>query len=276
MSSSSTSSPFFYGAVAGFVECSVCHPLDTLKTRMQNRHTRTSTNNQVGFLTTARKIYTKEGLRGFYHGLTAVYSGVIPKNALRFYSFETYRRWTHGDTFVAGMLAGATEAILIVNPTEVCKLRIQAQYNSIRDTSPSSGSTIRYKNIYQTAWRIVRKEGIAPFYRGLGATILRQSTNQALNFYAFHSLRKQFPDSTPFLLGMISGSLGPLVNHPLDVLKTRIQCSETRVSSLQVLSEVYRNHGLLGFYKGLGPRLLRIVPGQGITFGIYEFLNKNL
>lgn len=37
-----------------------------------------------------------------------------------------------------------------------------------------------------------------------------------------------------------------------------------------VTSEIIRKEGLFAFYKGLTPRLLRVAPGQAVTFMVYE------
>lgn len=213
------------GGIAGFVESSVCHPLDTIKTRMQLRRQTTATKEVVkrmegkalgsmrdasvketvhvkpnldgiksanvggatepfhdvgwkqrvpsaalssaaatmstaskaavetaappvvatlGPFGTARRIVTREGPLALYKGLTAVYTGIIPKMAIRFVSFEWYRdnlnRWYNhyselpssstppsSVTFTAGLFSGLTEAVAIVTPAEVCKIRMQGQ-----------------------------------------------------------------------------------------------------------------------------------------------------
>lgn len=33
---------------------------------------------------------------------------------------------------------------------------------------------------------------------------------------------------------------------------------------------ISRNEGIRGFYKGIGPSLLRVVPASAITFVVYE------
>jgi solute carrier family 25 citrate transporter 1 len=252
-----------YGAITGFLEASLCHPLDTIKTRIQNR-----TFNKIGIIKTVQKIYYKEGVCGFYHGLGAVYVGIIPKNAIRFFSFETYHQYTK-NTFLSGILAGITEAILVVNPTEVCKIRIQAQYNSVRDTNH-----IKYKTIHQTFYSILTSEGVGPFYRGVIPTIIRQSVNQGTNFFTFYHLKNE-TDLPSFIIGAISGSIGPILNNPIDVIKTRMQASTSKPFVPIIMREIYAQNGWKGFYTGLGSRLLRIVPGQAITFGVYEYLKKN-
>lgn len=37
-----------------------------------------------------------------------------------------------------------------------------------------------------------------------------------------------------------------------------------------VTSEIYKKEGFRAFYKGLTPRVLRVAPGQAVTFVVYE------
>jgi solute carrier family 25 citrate transporter 1 len=248
-------SALFCGAVAGFVETTICHPLDTIKTRIQNRK-----GPSRSFASTLQKIYTKEGFVGFYRGLGIVYTGVVPKNAIRFGAYEAYS--PHMPIFMAGILAGATEAVVVVNPMDVLKVRLQAQFHSLRDPSlPSS-----------TLWAMLKQEGWGVLFRGMGMTVLRQGINQGSNFTLFHWLR-QHTDWGSFVCGCCSGAVGPVINNPLDVIKTRLQASAS--TRIQVVSEIYRQSGWRGFYLGLGARLLRIVPGQGITFLVYDWMRGN-
>lgn len=78
------------GGVAGVVESSCCHPLDTIKTRMQLR---TKGGSTKGPIRTASSIVSKEGFFALYKGLSAVMMGIAPKMAVRFTSFETYKEW---------------------------------------------------------------------------------------------------------------------------------------------------------------------------------------
>ena len=161
-----------HGAIAGFVETSVCHPLDTIKTRIQARTTIKA--QKISVRETCFKIYHKEGIKGFYHGLTAVYCGVIPKNAVRFSSFETYKGLNLSN-ISAGMLAGATEALLVVNPTDVLKIRIQAQFHSMKEVHDAAGQNRQQHHVWALCKEIWRKEGWRGFYRGAPFTVARQS-----------------------------------------------------------------------------------------------------
>lgn len=296
------------GGAAGLVESSVCHPLDTVKTRIQLQgrhshvsqlpavdsavravHSTTSTNSssttvvhnagkavamnirrvfssiaptyQPGTVTatappqhqvlgpvgTARNIIRSEGFAALYKGLTAVWTGIVPKMSIRFLSFEWYRerlsfytntymhrqnsqqnshqqplppgQHTRSVTFLAGLSSGLTEAVLVVTPAEVCKIRMQSQLHNRK-----------YTNVVQTASVIIREEGLGALYAGVVPTMMRQGCNQAVNFTTYNyfkdtliQYRKDRGDSDvmglrpheSLVLGGVSGGLGPVANNPL-------------------------------------------------------------
>jgi solute carrier family 25 (mitochondrial citrate transporter), member 1 len=39
---------------------------------------------------------------------------------------------------------------------------------------------------------------------------------------------------------------------------------------------VDRQEGFHAFYKGITPRIMRVAPGQAVTFTVYEFLKDRL
>jgi solute carrier family 25 citrate transporter 1 len=155
-----------------------------------------------------------------------------------------------------------------VNPMDVLKVRVQAQFHSMRDPATTSTTSL---------FSILQKEGPRLLFRGLEMTVLRQAINQGSNFTVFHWLRKN-TEWGSFWCGCCSGAIGPLLNNPLDVVKTRLQASSSASSSAitikEVVAQVYQQSGCWGFYRGLGSRLLRIIPGQGITFLVYDTLRK--
>jgi hypothetical protein len=184
----------------------------------------------LGPFGTAKRIVQREGFFALYKGLTAVYTGIVPKMAIRFVSFEYYRDLlalhtplgtsSYG-TFTAGLASGLTEAILVVTPAEVCKIRMQSQYHSMMD--PSQMQHRKYTNVVQTAITIVREEGIGALYKGIVPTMLRQGCNQAVNFTAYSAIKRYVLDYQggtelqhwqSLVIGGFSGGMGPLVNNP--------------------------------------------------------------
>lgn len=81
-----------------------------------------------------------------------------------------------GLVFLAGLGSGVTEAVVVVTPAEVCKIRMQAQFHSLLD--PQEMARRKYRNVLQTAAVVAREEGVGALYKGLAPTVLRQGGNQ--------------------------------------------------------------------------------------------------
>jgi solute carrier family 25 (mitochondrial citrate transporter), member 1 len=97
------------GGGAGMMEALVCHPLDTIKVRMQLSRRKTAPGQKKrGFYQTGKDIVKRETAFGLYKGLGAVLTGIVPKMAIRFTSYEWYKQFladengiiTSGRTFI--------------------------------------------------------------------------------------------------------------------------------------------------------------------------------
>ena len=278
------------------MEALVCHPLDTIKVRMQlSRRARQPGAKRLGFLGTGAQIIRRETPLGLYKGLGAVLTGIIPKMAIRFTSYEWYKQLLANKegkisgqgTFLAGLLAGITEAVAVVTPMEVVKIRLQAQHHSMADPLDIP----KYRNAAHALYTVVREEGLATLWRGVSLTALRQGTNQAANFTAYSELRaflQQYQNITDLpgwqtsIIGLISGAMGPFSNAPIDTIKTRLQKmpaqpGDTAIGRItRIAGDMWRQEGIRSFYKGITPRVMRVAPGQAVTFTVYEYLKAVL
>jgi len=280
------------GGIAGACEALVCQPLDTIKVRMQLSKTgRLPGVKPRGVFATGAYIVRRETPLALYKGLGAVLSGIVPKMSIRFASFEAYKRWLSdkntgktsvGGIFLAGLGAGTTEAVAVVTPMEVVKIRLQAQQHSLADPL----DTPRYRNAGHAVYTIVREEGITTLYRGVSLTALRQATNQGANFTAYQEIKKfahrmqpemaELPSYQHMVIGLISGAMGPFSNAPIDTIKTRLQkaTAEPGATAFQrimnITTDMWKHEGFRSFYKGITPRVLRVAPGQAIVFAVYE------
>ncbi|CAE6350522.1 unnamed protein product [Rhizoctonia solani] len=273
------------GGTAGMAEALCCQPLDTIKVRMQlSRSGRIPGTKPRGFIATGVQIVRRETPLALYKGLGAVLSGIIPKMAIRFTSFEAYKEFltdkqtgkaSTGMVFIAGLGAGVTEAVAVVTPMEVVKIRLQAQQHSLADPL----EVPRYRNAAHAAYTIVREEGFSTLYRGARA-----------NFTAYQELKKaahkwqpdlvDLPSWQHMLIGLISGAMGPFSNAPIDTIKTRLQKApaepgQTALSRITAIAaDMWKQEGVRSFYKGITPRVLRVAPGQAIVFAVYERVRK--
>ncbi|KIW02507.1 uncharacterized protein PV09_06307 [Verruconis gallopava] len=280
------------GGGAGMMEALVCHPLDTIKVRMQlSRRAKAPGAKKVGFIGTGLNIVKRETPLGLYKGLGAVLTGIVPKMAIRFTSYEWYKQLladkdgkvSGSSTFVAGLAAGVTEAVLVVTPMEVIKIRLQAQHHSMADPLDIP----KYRNAAHALYTVVKEEGVGALYRGVSLTALRQGTNQAANFTAYSYLRStlqeyqgtvDLPGWQTSTIGLISGAMGPFSNAPIDTIKTRLQKTpaepgDTALGRItKIAGDMWKQEGVRSFYKGITPRVMRVAPGQAVTFTVYEYL----
>ena len=172
---------------------------------------------------------------------------------------------------------------------EVVKIRLQAQHHSMADPLDIP----KYRNAAHTCYTVVKEEGIGAIYRGVSLTAFRQGTNQAVNFSAYShfksllqtwqvDLDKELPSYQTLGIGLVSGAMGPLSNAPIDTIKTRLQKApaqpgETALSRIRAITtEMFKQEGFHAFYKGITPRIMRVAPGQAVTFTVYEFLKNKL
>ena len=169
---------------------------------------------------------------------------------------------------------------------EVIKIRLQAQHHSMADPLDIP----KYRNAAHAAYTVLKEEGVGAIYRGVSLTALRQGTNQAVNFSAYTEFKellqrlqpdyesKELPSYQTAIIGLVSGAMGPLSNAPIDTIKTRLQKTpgepgETAISRIKAISsDMFKQEGVHAFYKGITPRIMRVAPGQAVTFTVYEYL----
>ncbi|QPG73296.1 hypothetical protein FOA43_000606 [Brettanomyces nanus] len=292
------------GGCAGLFEALCCHPLDTIKVRMQlYKKSSYPGVKPPGLVKTGVNIFKDEGFLALYKGLGAVCLGIVPKMAIRFSSFEFYRslmpKKDSGHvsglaTFFSGVLAGVTEACAVVNPMEVVKIRLQAQHNALKhggSVASTTGAVPKYRNAIQAGYTIVKEEGFKTLYRGVALTAGRQAINQGANFTTYTYLkgklqhsqnRDHLPTYQTAIIGFISGAIGPFCNNPLDTIKTRLQ-KETGIfkesnfsRGMRIGRALFKESGVSAFYKGIIPRVARVASGQCIVFPVYEFFKVQM
>jgi len=85
------------------------------------------------------------------------------------------------------------------------------------------------------------------------------------------------------LSGATAGGIASALTIPLDVVKTRLQTQATlpleerRFHGIfSTLKTIYREEGMTGLTRGLGPRLAYVIPASSVTFACYEQYKKLL
>ncbi|TLD06152.1 uncharacterized protein PgNI_08895 [Pyricularia grisea] len=281
--------PFMYqfaaGAVAGVSEILVMYPLDVVKTRMQlQTSTAVGADSYNGTLDCFRKIIKNEGFSRLYRGITAPILMEAPKRATKFAANDEWGKFyrnafgqekmTQGLSVLTGASAGATESFVVV-PFELIKIRLQDKV-----------SASKYNGPVDVLLKTVKNEGILALYTGLESTMWRHILWNAGYFGCIYQVRQLLPKAetkkgqmaSDIVAGSVGGTVGTILNTPMDVVKSRIQ-NTTKVAGVTpkynwawpALGTVMREEGFL-------PKVLRLGPGGGILLvvygGVMDFFRK--
>merc|ERR1711920_54920 len=80
--------------------------------------------------------------------------------------------------------------------------------------------------------------------------------------------------------GMLTGTISSIINQPIDTAKSRIQAQEKGSGAyrgtVHCLQQMAKEEGLLSWYRGSMPRILRLTLGQGIIFCSYDQISAAL
>ncbi|KAH8417599.1 hypothetical protein KR222_002427, partial [Zaprionus bogoriensis] len=265
------------GGVTGALDIIVSHPTDFIKTQMQlDKHN----NKYLGTMDCIRKTIAAHGIFGLYRGIGVLLLGNIPRVASRFGVFEYCNYMlkepdgshTALNIFFSGLLAGITESVVAITPIETIKVKILN--DMYRDTP-------RYRGMMHATYDILKHEGIRGIYKGLSLTIIKQGSNQAIRFYLMCTQKEIYTGNdrnmtvpTPLigLFGILAGAASLITNMPVDVIKTRMQGSESLKykSAYQCFQKTLKEEGPRAFFKGTVSRLARVCIDVALTFMIYE------
>ncbi|KAF3987296.1 hypothetical protein FT663_01950 [Candidozyma haemuli var. vulneris] len=266
------------GFVGGATQVLIGQPFDLVKIRLQTSPSGATTTSIV------KQVIQKEGPLAFYKGTLAPLFGVGACVSLQFYGFLESKRqllkysgkselslWPQ--TYLAGAAAGLVNSP-VTAPVEQLRILSQA---STKSTS-----------LQETVRAIWGNQGVRGLYRGLGVTVVRECQAYGVWFMSYEWLLQTVIQSrgykgredvsTPELLacGAAAGNALWLSSYPLDVIKSNVQSdkfgpeSRFQGSALKAAREIWATAGARGFWKGLGPCLVRAVPCSAGTFAAVE------
>ncbi|KAK9193549.1 hypothetical protein WN944_004246 [Citrus x changshan-huyou] len=273
------------GSLGGVVEACCLQPIDVIKTRLQLDTTGT----YRGIIHCGGTVARTEGVRALWKGLTPFATHLTLKYTLRMGSNAVFQsafkdsktgKISNQGRLMAGFGAGVLEALAIVTPFEVVKIRLQQQ----RGLSPE---LLKYKGPIHCARMIIREEGLFGLWAGAAPTVMRNGTNQAAMFTAKNAFdvllwKKHEGDGKvlqpwqSMISGFLAGTAGPVCTGPFDVVKTRLMAQSRGGGELKykgmvhAIRTIYAEEGLLALWKGLLPRLMRIPPGQAIMWAVAD------
>lgn len=273
---------FIAGGVAGAVEGVVTYPFEFAKTRLQlvDKSTKMSRNPLVLIYTVARN----QGISSLYVGCPAFVVGNTAKASVRFLGFDAIKKVLADKDgklsgprgVLAGLGAGLLESIVAVTPAEAIKTGKIDDKQSLKP---------KYQDGVRGTFRLINNLGFKGLYAGLIPVAMRQGANSAVRLGSYSKIKGALQDwsNTPrdqplssgltFLLGAFAGVVTVYTTMPIDTVKTRMQAldsSKQYNGTIDCFVKIFKNEGLMTFWKGATPRLGRLILSGGIVFTIYE------
>uniref|UniRef100_A0A0E0N8D1 Uncoupling protein n=1 Tax=Oryza rufipogon TaxID=4529 RepID=A0A0E0N8D1_ORYRU len=290
---SSFAAVFFSSAFAAcFAEvCTI--PLDTAKVRLQLQKkaalaTGGGGGTTGGMLGTIMCIAREEGVAALWNGIIPGLHRQCVYGGLRIALYEPVKAFfiRDGDTVAGGVslfakilaaLMTGVIAIVVANPTDLVKVRLQADGKATTVKRHYSGAL----NAYAT---IIRQEGIGALWTGLGPNIARNAIINATELASYDQLKQMFlklpgfTDNvfTHLLAGLGAGFFAVCIGSPVDVVKSRMMGDAMYKSTLDCFAKTLKNDGLPAFYKGFIANFCRIGSWNVIMFLTLEQVRRSI
>lgn len=292
--------PFIYGGMGSVAAEFGTFPIDLTKTRLQVQGqtcdgAKYKQLRYRGMVHALIKISQEEGIQALYSGIRPAILRQASYGTIKIGCYHTFKRMlvenpeneTLPINIVCGIAAGVFASSL-ANPTDVLKVRMQAQ-----------GATLAHANGMMNSFAtIYQQEGTKGLWRGVVPTAQRAAVVAGVELPVYDYCKKQLIDrqymgdsiGTHFVSSFIAGLTGAIASNPIDVVKTRLMNQQNLrehvlrqqgatsqhiyKNSLDCFIKTAKYEGVLALYKGFIPTWVRLGPWNMIFFMAYEQLKK--
>ncbi|XP_069692225.1 mitochondrial uncoupling protein Bmcp isoform X1 [Periplaneta americana] len=182
--------------------------------------------------------------------------------------------------FVYGGLASCT-AEFGTFPIDTTKTRLQIQGQKI----DSKHAELKYRGMTDALLQISKQEGVKALYSGIGPAVLRQATYGTIKFGTYYSLKGLVSHGTGdedvrvnVCCAVVAGMVSSAIANPTDVLKVRMQVlgTQSQRGIVGCFQEVYRQEGVAGLWRGVGPTAQRAAVIAAVELPVYDFCKHYL
>ena len=240
------------GGLAGCTVDLVMFPLDSFKTKIQNKQ-------PLVF-----------SLSAIYKGLSWSVAGSFPCAAV-FWAAYTISKLIlasiFGDSYILDFICAIIGSF--------CSSSIRCPFEFLK-TQMITG---KFNNFHDVQKNVISKYGVAGLYVGFSALICRElpfDGIQMIFYRVFSSFELLKYSIGPFsIAGGLAGGFTAFVTTPIDVVKTKIMSDSEKFRTVpQTIRIVLESEGIFGFWKGWKIRVMMITIGGWIFFGMFNLLNE--
>ncbi|KAI8876509.1 mitochondrial carrier [Backusella circina FSU 941] len=278
------------GTAGGILQVLVGQPFDTVKVRLQTQ----STTNPIysGMMDCVKKTRANEGLAGFYKGTMTPLIGIGACVSIQFVVLEATKRHfarqntsdvlTNGQLYIAGAASGVANSF-VSGPVEHIRTRLQVQTDG------------RFKGPLDCIRQIYHHHGLfRGIYKGQLITMAREFQGYGAYFLAYEWLvqksmqannlksRSDLETWKVCLFGAAAGYAMWFTIYPMDAIKSKLQTDGFTKETMRYKSvmdcarKIMATEGTAGFFRGIGPCLLRAAPVNAVTFMGFEMAMRVL
>ncbi|EGG20866.1 mitochondrial substrate carrier family protein [Cavenderia fasciculata] len=275
------------GTLAGVTSCLVFYPLECIEAKMQVAGKKKdggllkvgSNAGGGGMIQQFKHILRVEGVKGLYQGVTPTAIGNAVNWGVYFTIYRYTNHWfsqqfpdrhaTLGHSISAIHAGIITTAV--VNPFWVLKIRL--------------ATSDKYKGMVDAFQSILKNEGVGGFWKGVGPSFIGVSEGlvQFVTYEKLLEAARHNNGGNPLSISayLVSGGLARLtaglITYPYLLLRSKLQVDNCQYKSIgDACKMIYRDEGIHGFYKGIGPNLIRSVPPAAMMLYIVEFFRSSL
>ncbi|XP_029996328.1 mitochondrial brown fat uncoupling protein 1 [Sphaeramia orbicularis] len=278
-------------ASAGLAACIadiVTFPLDTAKVRLQiqgEKAVEAAKNIRYrGVFGTISTMIRTEGPKSLYNGLVAGLQRQLCFASIRIGLYDNVKNFYTGGKDNPGVLirilAGCTTGAMAVSfaqPTDVVKVRFQAQMNLDGVARRYNGTMQAYKHIFQN-------EGLRGLWKGTLPNITRNALVNCTELVTYDLIKEAIlkhnlmSDNLPchFVSAFGAGFVTTVIASPVDVVKTRYMNSPPGqyTSAINCAWTMMTKEGPTAFYKGFVPSFLRLGSWNIVMFVSFEQIKR--
>jgi len=271
------------GGITGATVKTAVAPLERLKIlyETQTMFTTVDKLKYTGLINSIQITWQESGLRGFWRGNGANLLRVVPNSAIKFSTFDTYKKlllsiFPNENTYfirtiLSGALSGGSQ-ILVTYPLDVVRTRVAVFQ--------------QYKGTIDCITKTFRNEGARGFYQGIGLTVLSVMPYVGISLTIYDSCKKYLlPKDAPIFYRLMPGAIGSIsagcCTFPFDVVRRRLQLEGSDQSKPRIYNGatdcariILKNEGIYGFYRGLSLQILKSAPSTSLQFVTYDLLKK--
>ena len=126
--------------------------------------------------------------------------------------------------------------------------------------------------------------GLRGFFAGNLADVIRTAPQKSVQLASFDAYKKLFASKDPLtgrsttpgwasaVCGAAAGVTSTITCFPLEVLRTRLACSDQYRNLVHAAAVIVKNEGPKALFGGLGPSLAGVIPYAGCNLGMYDAL----